>query len=242
MKLRWQSYANFSAGPVSRKPLHRELLDEIISATVFLVEKGLADDQNYPFESQLGADTFVVQYPNTVPFSSMLKDQHYAETYREQLDARSYNIRMLDGALIQMVYELADGHLRRYRLAFLPSPDLLEFQRNPEMYLEEVLYADVVEKRAVTVPLRFDFDDRDGVASSVNHPTSHLTLGQYSGCRIAATAPITPYLFIEFLLRSFYNTAIHSISDQLPKGACRLESCITADEAALIHIGVPASV
>lgn len=130
--------------------------------------------------------------------------------------------------------------LSRHRLAFLPAPDLLEFQNNPDLYLEDVMYADVVDLRVVTVPLRFDYDARAGVAKSVDHPASHLTLGQYSGCRIPATAGLTPYLFFEFVLRSFYNTALSSVSAALPVQAQRFSACITDDERRLVHLGIPA--
>jgi hypothetical protein len=215
------------------------VLKDITSATSFLVEQGLADDQNSPFEARRGANT-VIHYSNIAAFSTLLRDVPYAELYAEQRAARSYNVRMLDGALIQMVYEFTGASLVRHRLAFLPAPDLLEFQNYPELYMEEVLYADVIDKRVVTVPLRFDYDQRSGVAVPLDHPKSHLTLGQYSGCRIPATAPITPYLFVEFLLRSFYNSAVGNVSAELQRPQTMFQECIHGSERAVVHIGVPA--
>ena len=61
----------------------------------------------------------------------------YAETYAEQYEGRLYNVKMLDGALIQMTFDLEGDELIKYRLAFLSSPDLLEFQNYPEIYLNE---------------------------------------------------------------------------------------------------------
>jgi hypothetical protein len=221
-------------------PIHRDIRLEIEAATQFLVESGLADDQNLPFEAQRGPQTFVVHYSNAASFAPLLRDRPYSETYEEQRDERSYNVLMLDGALIQMVYEFENRGLRRCRLAFLPSPNLLEFQNNPELYMEERLYADVIDKRVVTVPLRFDYDGRPGVARPIDHPVSHLTLGQYSRCRIPTAAPITPYLFIEFILRSFYNSALENVSKQLPTQATRFAECIHSTERAVVHVGVPA--
>lgn len=221
-----------------RPPTYRKIFSEITELTKFLMECGLADDQNFPVIDQASSNKFAVSFP-TGGFASMLKNSAYQDTYEHQLRQRLYNARMLDGALIQMSYEFVGDRIERYRLAFLPSPSLLEFQNNPELYMEEVLYADVVDKRAVTVPLRFDFDDREGVSHSLVHPKSHLTLGQYSNCRIAAAAPITPYLFVEFVLRSFYNTAAAAVASGLPVHLYDVEACLTEEEAGLLHIGVP---
>ncbi|WP_256385409.1 DUF2290 domain-containing protein [Parafrankia colletiae] len=149
------------------------------------------------------------------------------------------NVRMLDGALLQMTYEFTGLALTRSRLAFLPSPDLSEFQNNPDVYMEDVLFAEVVNRQVVAVPVRFDFDSRDGVASDILHPCSHVTLGQYKNCRIAATSPLTPGVFVEFILRSFYNTATNELSKRLPGLRHRFDRTITDQEVTLVHFAVP---
>jgi len=171
--------------------------------------------------------------------SSVLRGKPYQDLYAEQLAARAYNIKMLDGALIQMSYEFAGALPVRSRLAFLPSPDLTEFQAAPELYLEDLMYTEVVDPRAVTVPIRFDFDDRPGVATELAHPRAHLTLGQYKNCRIATTAPLTPGAFVGFLLRSFYNTAMTAITGGSPVAEHRFAATISGGEQASIHIAVP---
>lgn len=211
---------------------------EIVSLTGFLIEAGLVDDQNFPGIASEGRQASI-RCPNA-NFRSVLRDQPYAESYAEQLESRSFNMRMLDGALIQMAYEFDRKSLTRARLAFLPSPDLLEFQNNPEIYLEELLYADVVDKRAVTVPLRFDFDSRDDVASPLDHPVSHLTLGQYTACRIAAVGALTPSIFLHFIVRSFYGLARAEI-EPLPTFDLKFAQSIFAEELEFVHIGVPTS-
>ncbi len=218
---------------------HRAVLAEIHEATATLVESGLADDQNAAYESRTGQQTFVVRYSNMLPFAPLLKNVPYVDLYCEQRDNRSFNVLMLDGAVIQMVYEFSADQLTRHRLAFLPSPNLLDYQNFPELYEEEVLYADVVDKRAVTVPLRFDYDARAGVAVELRHPVSHLTLGQYSGCRVPVTAGVTPHAFIDFVLRSFYSTAYaHSVA-AFPAPRHRFADCITDRERSVIHVGLP---
>jgi len=217
---------------------YKKVAAEIEKLIKFLMECGLSDDENFPSTSQTAATRFTVTYPNS-SFSPLLKNTPYEDLYTHQLEARAFHAKMLDGALIQMSYEFSAGKIEKYRLAFLPSPNLLEFQNNAEIYMEDVLYSEVIDKQVVTVPIRFDYDDREGVARSLKHPKSHLTLGQYHNCRIAVTAPVTPYFFVEFLLRSFYNTAANLFAADLPFHGYDLDSCITAEESALIHVAVP---
>lgn len=220
-------------------PTVQSVISEIRSITDFLVSKGIVDDQNYPYRREASGSQVFIEYTNIMIGSSMLREKPYAETYYEQLHARSFNFRMLDGALVQMTYTFKSKALTGGRLAFLPSPDLSEYQNDPELYMEDVIFSEVVDRRVVTVPLRFDFDTRDGVVQEINHPKSHLTLGQYENCRIAATAAITPGSFMEFILRSFYNTASRKYSELLPYSEHRFDRTITHGESQLLHISIP---
>ena len=218
---------------------HRQVLREIHAITAFVVEHGLADDQNAAFERESDNSRVEIRYASAVPAVSYLRDEAYEEMYRAQLEARAYNFRMLDGAIVQMNYGYGRGNLMKSRLAYLPSPDLKAFQQDPDIYLLDALYADVVDRRVVTVPVRFDYDIRPGVSQGLQHPSSHMTLGQYSECRIAATAPIGPFFFVDFLLRSFYNAAMSSIAVAVPRLGTLWERCCTEEETTLVHIGVP---
>lgn len=218
---------------------HRKVVDEINAATAALVESGLADDQNPAFESQVGAGDYLIRYAPHGALRSALRNTPYDEAYRDLRRARSFNVLMLDGAMLQMEYEFHRRRLARHRLAFLPSPDLLEYQNDPEIYIQERVYADVVEKGVVTVPCRFDYDSREGIAVEVAHPMSHLTLGQYTGCRIPVSAGVTPHAFVDFVLRSFYNTASSIVDVRLPEPLLRFTASITPAERRVIHIGVP---
>lgn len=215
------------------------VVGEINGAMAALVECGLVDDQNFAYQSQTGSNSFVVRYSNFVPFGPVLRNSAYEKNYREQRRSRAFNFLMLDGAMVQMVYEFSGGELVRHRLAFLPSPDLLEYQNHPDLYAEEVLYADVVDKRVVSVPLRFDYDARDHVVIPLDHPSSHLTLGQYSGCRIPVAAGVTPHAFTEFILRSFYRLASSSVAVALPAPLLRFDPCLHDSERRVVHVGVP---
>jgi hypothetical protein len=220
----------------------QDVTDEIRQITSVLVETGLADDQNLPYWRRIGGGKYIVSYGNFGAYGDILKDYPYAETYQGLLGARDFNIRMLDGALLQMNYEFQGRDLLRHRLAFFPSPDLLEFQNEPDLYMEEVIYADVVERKVVTVPLRFDFDGRENVFEELTHPKSHLTLGQYSRCRIPVSAALMPLIFVDFILRSFYNTAFTEVTASLPRSRMSFDDCTCAAERSVVHIGIPSRV
>ena len=49
------------------------------------------------------------------------------------------------------------------------------------------IYADVVGREVVPFPLRFDYDARVK-KQEVYHPACHLTLGQYTNCRIPVSS------------------------------------------------------
>jgi len=138
--------------------------------------------------------------------ASVLKSVRYSEIYDLMLERRAYNARLLDQALIQLAYEFHGRVLVRQRLAFLPSPHLVDFDNDPEIYWGEVPYVDIVGTQAVKVPMRVDYDVRPSVDVGVDHPAAHLTLGQYKHCRIPVSAPVTPAVFVDFIVRHFYRS------------------------------------
>ena len=137
------------------------------------------------------------------------------------------------------MYRFRDDRIEAHRLAFFPSPFLEEFQNNPDIYLEDEIYAEVIMKNIVPFPLRFDFDCRGEVVVEVDHPESHLTLGQYRNCRIPVSAPVTPYHFIGFILRNFYNTAYRKYCARISSFAHCFEASVTSREMDLPYVQVP---
>lgn len=212
---------------------------EINTITDHLVSDGYIDDQNYPVQRQVGADVREIIFSPSFDLSSALKNVAYSDSYRDQLAARAFNFRMLDGALVQMSYRFKSGVIHQGRLAFLPSPDLEEFQNDPEIYEEDMMYAEVISKRIFPAPFRFDFDMRPEVAVEIDHPRSHLTLGQYKSCRIAVSAPVTPGVFVGFILRSFYGPALKSRGGVVPCFNHRFADTISPAESAIVHISIP---
>ena len=221
-------------------PTPIRIKNQINELVKFLVEKGLSDDQNFAFQQPVSSGFVKITFEGANQVSIALKDSVYKEIYEQLVQARAYNVMMLDGALIQMMYEFSDDTLRRHRLAFFPSPHLEEFQNNPNIYLDDEIYADVVAKNIVSFPIRFDYDDRDNHHQELVHPKSHLTLGQYENCRIPVTAPLTPVRFVDFILRNFYHTALTRYAEGLPVYSGSFAESILPSERKVVHVMVPA--
>lgn len=216
----------------------KEDLDEIIAN---LLEKGICDDTNFSAIKRT-EKYWEVTFSGAEYISIALSDIDYLDIYRELADKRSYNIRLVDGALLQFMYRFEDEKLVQHRLAFYPSPSLRSFQDDPDAYMQDELFLEIVKRRIVPFPLRCDFDDREGVAIDIVHPKSHLTLGDIKGCRIPVTSPLTPRWFVEFILRNFYQTDKHDFVGCLPKHRMEFDLSITGNERNLIHLAVPSAV
>ncbi len=213
---------------------------QIDDVTRYIIESSLSDDQHFAF---LRAGNSVglreIAFPDSQDIAIAMRNIPYDEIYQSLSERRSYNIKMLDGALIQMMYEFDNQTLTRHRLAFFPSPHLVEFQNSSDAYLEDELYAEIVARNIVRFPIRFDYDASESVHVDLEHPKSHLTLGQYVNCRIPVTAPLTPTQFMDFILRNFYDTARNKYADGLPCGAGRFNESISPSEREVTHIAVP---
>lgn len=217
-----------------------DILTKINELVTYLVEAGLSNDQRLAFQRRSGDNTYSITFQNAESISVALKkDRSYDDIYLDLLAGRVYNAKMLDGALIQMMYTISNDVLQSHRLAFFPSPYLDEFQNQPEIYLKDEIYADVIARNIVTFPIRFDYDIREDRHRELVHPKSHLTLGQYRRCRIPVTAPLNPGQFIDFILRNFYHTAFDKYADDLPSHGSSFVDSILSSERNIIHVTVP---
>lgn len=220
-------------------PKPEQVRQQMQQLTAELIGFSLCNRQNFPSMRDLGKGICEIGIGARENLSYALKNVPYHDVYIEMERTETYNIRMLDGALIHMMYRFQDDQLEAHRLAFFPSPFLEEFQNNPDIYLEDEVYAEVIMKNIVPFPLRFDFDCREEVVIDVEHPKSHLTLGQYQNCRIPVSSPLTPHHFIQFILRNFYNTAYQKYSNQLSTYSYCFENSLTRREKVLLHIKIP---
>ncbi|MCI5209986.1 MAG: DUF2290 domain-containing protein [Candidatus Electrothrix sp. ATG2] len=220
-------------------PSPEQIRKQMEKATADLVGLSLCDRQNFPSMRNIGQGCCEIGISDKGNISYALKNLSYRDIYTELNRMQSYNMRMLDGALIHMMYRFRNNQIEAHRLAFSPSPFLEEFQNNPDTYLNDEVYAEVVMKNIVPFPLRFDFDCREEVVVEGDHPKSHLTLGQYQNCRIPVSAPLTPYHFIRFILRNFYNTAYRKYCNKLSSFNDHFEISISKTERELLYVQLP---
>lgn len=64
--------------------------------------------------------------------------------------------------------------------------------------------------------------------------------GDWPECRIPVSAPVPPVVFVDFLLRSFYDTRLMRWSEGLPREDMRFEPSIHDQERQVLHVVVPA--
>ena len=216
----------------------RTTFEQIQRLTAHLVETGLADDQQFPVWRE--TDVVEITFETAGYVSVALGGTPYAEVYSVFARRRVFNAKLLDGALIQMIYLFAGGALRQHRLAFFPAPHLERFERDPESYEADAMYADIVARSVLPLPIRFDYDSRDERHVHLAHPKSHLTLGEYAHCRIPVTAPLTPHRFVDFILRSFYRTPSGDLASALPRLTGAFAGSMTSAERSVLHVIVPA--
>lgn len=119
-----------------------------------------------------------------------------------------------------------------------PSPDLEAFQNQPEIYEQDEIYADIISKKIVSFPIRFDYC-ADDIKSTHKHPRSHISLGEYKNCRIPAYGPISPTVFMDFILESFYNTYFVNVYEPKKSNAkCKNIITIRDEEKKKIHLNI----
>lgn len=182
-----------------------QLYREYSTCSTELTKAGLLDDVNFSSLNRLSAGKWSINLRGA-DFSQVLKERSYSELYGMLRKERAFCFLLPDGAMVQLYYEGVGNRLTQSRLAYLPSPSLEPFQHDPDLYLGDAQFVDIVGHQVTPVPIRFDFDNRLGVAVDVAHPVSHLTLGQYRHCRIPATHPISPCRFLDFIIRNFYSS------------------------------------
>jgi hypothetical protein len=214
----------------------KQTLKQIMEFTETLVELSLSNDQNFPSAQGNPKKDFEISVSSASNMSIALKNVAYRDIYAELENTRCFNIKMLDGALVLLRYRFQAGKIREHSLSYFPSPDLEHFQNEPELYLEDEIYADITAKNIVPFPIRFDFSSDAKKFVDIHHPYSHLTLGQYENCRIPVCSPLGPLAFGGFILRNFYNTAFRKYSDEVPLSPLAFGKTITPNEQRIPHL------
>lgn len=213
----------------------KQVMKGIMEITSDLIGLGLSVDQNFPSE-KIERGVTIISWGDQINLSIVLKNISYNQIYNELLKNSNYNIKLIDGAIIQMMYTFANDILLSHRLAFFPSPVLESYQNDPEIYERQEIYADIIAKNIIPFPMRFDFDADETIFAPIKHPKSHLTLGQYKNCRIPVSAPLAPGVFIDFLLRNFYSTAYYHYQLDEKQLLQPFDRTISAEEERILHV------
>lgn len=214
----------------------KETLRQLEQLTTAMVGLSLSNDQNFASTHGDIDGDFEITVNNATSMSTALKNIAYRDIYRELEKARCFNFKMLDGALVALRYRFRAHDVSEHVLSYFPSPDLEHFQNDPEVYLLDEIYADVIERNIVPFPVRFDYSTDADKFVEVHHPHSHLTLGQYQNCRIPVCSPLSPFTFGSFILRNFYNTAFRKYSEELPTAELLFPNTITVNERKIPHV------
>lgn len=220
-------------------PSCNEVYREIMDLTSALIRCSLVDRFNYPSRTALAQNIKEISVQNSgggIGFGSA----PYKSIYLDVEKARSFNYRFLDGAMILLQYLFERETIVKHRLSFWASPDLEAFQNDPELYSSDELYADFIEPSIVPFPFRFDYaaDAQTTANTPLDHPRSHASLGYYKNCRIPVAAPLSPGVFIEFILRSFYNTAYRKFTQEINFHNLQFERTIFPEELRIIHFNI----
>jgi hypothetical protein len=216
-----------------------ETYQEIAGITQEIIEKGLSVDEKWPNRSGPR-----ISWQDQRDLSIALKNVPYADKYEVLQKDRNFNFKMVDGALVQMLYEFnANGReLQSHRLAFFPSPTLERYDSNPNAYEEQYYgdseFHDLIEKNIVAFPIRLDFNVKPDLFTEIEHPYSHATFGEYEFCRIPVSSPLTPSIFMHFILRNFYNYAFRLKGSFCNITDFRYPTTITKLERQLLHFNI----
>lgn len=189
----------------------RKQLDDIYSR---LIVTNLSVKQFYPrLQNLLGGGVSIGSLPSS---SVSLRDISYEDIYKEIEGNDGYHIKLPDGGLLVFQYTF-DGNemLKKHRLCYFPSYILPSIDEAPQLYENDEIYGDVTVKKLVRFPIRFDYDLASHI--EVEHPVSHLTLGQYENCRIPVDGAVSPNAFVMFLLRNFYSRSYRRNKNCLDK-------------------------
>ena len=213
--------------------VHKEMYD----ITTALLELGICDDQQYPVVRQVGHNRFEVTRERSSEYSSVFRKTDYADAYRVMKRNRDFNVSLADGGLLQVHYLLHGDEVLKHRLAFFPSPDFSAYQNEPELYENNVIYSEALERGVVATPIRFDFD-KEAFEEDV-HPVCHLTIGQYKNCRVPVASAISPFRFVEFVMGAFYNTAFRDFRSRLRDRGISFAPTITPAELQRLHLALP---
>jgi hypothetical protein len=154
------------------------------------------------------------QYAN-VPIGE-IRRLEYIETWQYYIDNKLFDLRLVDGSLVQ--FRINRTAIQSVSYVYLESPynePFVTFEeflfdissRNPEKdeyviaYEYDFYLSGLTTKKHIT-PLRYDYSP--DLYASGQHPASHLHFGQHNQIRVGTKRILNPLSFILFILRQCY--------------------------------------
>ncbi len=182
----------------------QSLNSEINNISQNLISSGMALDYNFSkYDCKTNAITFCKQQN----LFDILSSKDPIERHKKFIEGKYYNCLLFDGALLQFFYKFKSKELISHRLAYIPSPICITMDELAEFSFVEILekvenIPNELKKRIQEYTiLRFDYDVEN---ANIYHPASHFTILK-SNCRIPVCSPLTPLMFLNFVLNNFYN-------------------------------------
>lgn len=221
--------------------LATDIYNEIRVLTQHMTEANICQENRFPATSP-GPGGMVDVFPaDSMDLSAALKNIPYAEAYNAVRGGKAYNMVLLDGAMIHFRYRVRSAPQRivKHNLSFWPSPRLLSSDQAPWIYEDDEPFGDAVDENGVLpVPIRFDFAPEQFV--EYIHPRSHATFGQYPNCRVAVAGAVRPGVFLDFILKNFYQRELTSLGGHFPFEFYETSLSMTENETKSgLHFMVP---
>ena len=218
--------------------LKKLFFKEIEDITKKLIETNFAKEFNFPTLTKT-----TLKWSNFKDFSFTLKNTiNYNEIYSKLEETKNFNIKMIDGGIFQLLYEFEFDKLIKHRLAFFPTNFILDYDNFYNYYekdsYEYEIYKDMIGDNMVRFPIRFDYAPEQCI--DMEHPKSHLHLGQYENCRIPIVSPLSPNIFFRFILMNFYNRIYKSsfCENDFKTELKNLDKTLTSNEKNIIHLHI----
>lgn len=215
-----------------------EIYEEINYVTQELISLGISTEENFPSMRRETSGEYIVDWGKTDNISIALRNIPYNIVYDELEKNGDYSVKLVDESLVQFMYRFNDGELIKHRLAYYPCPYIHRHQENGHLLGDRELYEEVLYKNIVPFPIRFDYSNSDEVHIDIHHSKSHITLGHYKNCRIPVNTPVTPALFIDFILRNFYSNFYRFSDFKFYSCINILDDAITDNERKILHLNI----
>ncbi|MDR7898164.1 DUF2290 domain-containing protein [Thermosynechococcus sp. JY1334] len=142
---------------------------------MMLFGTGIINDQNFPKIVRHPKSIWDVKFDHCENIGLVISETDYSVIHQILTNNRYYSVKMIDGGLLQLIYRFQRNTLIQHRLAYYLSSQLLPFQEDPASYFEDTHFLEIINRRTIAFPLRFDFDQQ--AAINKTHPACHLTLG-----------------------------------------------------------------